>query len=69
MQGLRELRRLHPWTLRKASEKILKYHVDNNRGLQPQGIVGPGGKTMSTQTEATKSAKDDDRNIGGNNGL
>lgn len=67
-QGLRPLKGLNGWSIRKACDKILKRDADSDWGLQSTGIVGPGGDTMYTHIQATKSAKKDTDTHGGTNG-
>jgi len=68
-QGLHPLKRIDAWAIKEANAKVLKQQKDNHTGSQPAMIGGPGGKKMSTQTKATKSAKEETRNNGDNNGL
>ena len=68
-QGLKPLKRLNGWVVRKVCDNVLNGDTVKDRGLQSTVIVGPGGKKMSAQTKATKSAKEDDRSTGGHNGL
>jgi len=56
-QGLPCLKRLNAWSIKRAGGKVLKHHKDNDMGLQSTEIISPGGKTMSTRTEATKPVK------------
>lgn len=57
-QGLRPLKRLNGWSIRKACDKILKQDADSDLGLQSIGIVGLGDKDMAGHTLVTKSAKE-----------
>ena len=67
-QGLKPLKRLNGWAVRRACDNILKPETVNDMGLQSNGIVGPGGNTMYTHIQATKSAKKDTDTYGGTNG-
>jgi|GEM_PF-6962792 len=64
-QGLRPLKRLNGWSIRKACDKILKQDADSDWGLQSTGIVGLGDKNMARHTLVTKSAKVDNSDNGG----
>lgn len=59
-QGLRHLKRIDVWAIKEASGKVLKAQIDNDIGSQSAMIGGQGGKKMSTQTKATKSATEKD---------
>ena len=67
-QGLKPLKRLNGWAVRRACDNILKPDTVNDMGLQSNGIVSPGGNTMYTHIQATKSAKKDTDTYGGTNG-
>ena len=47
-QGLKPLKRLNGWAVRRACDNILKPETVNDMGLQYNGIVSPGGNTMYT---------------------
>ena len=68
-QGLCPLKRLNGQAVQKACNNILKPETVNKMGLQPQGIVSPGGNRMDMNRNATKSAKKDITEHGGTNGL
>jgi len=42
--GLRELKRLNPYAIKKGAEKVLNGVSDVDMGLQPKADVNPGGK-------------------------
>lgn len=68
-QGLRTLKRLNGCTMKKACDNILKANSVNNMGLQSQEIASLGDKNMARNTLVTKSAKKDNDEHGGINGL
>ena len=63
-QGLKPLKRLNGWVLKKVCDNVLNGDAIKVMGLQSTVIVGPGGKKMYAQTKATKSAKKDNDNHG-----
>jgi len=67
--GLPRLKRLNLWSVKKASEKVLKRLEFNDTGLQSNGFVSLGGENMSADKNATKSAKEKCRDSGGENEL
>ena len=58
-QGLKPLKRLNEWAVKKACDNILKPETVNDMGLQSNSIVSLGGNTMYQNINATKSAKKD----------
>jgi hypothetical protein len=52
--GLRRLKRLHPWSIQKASRKVLKGIYDSDMGSQPEKIGSQGGKMLASM-KSTKS--------------
>jgi len=57
-QGLRPLKRLNGYVVRRACGNVLKQDADSDLGLQSAGIVGLGDKDMARHTLVTKSAKE-----------
>jgi len=55
--GLRRLKRLNGWAVKKASEKVLKRMEFNGMGLQSNRVVSPGGEKMSIQIDTAKTRK------------
>lgn len=63
--GIRQLQRLNEWAIVRAVENIFSSDSYYDMGLQSSRIVSPGGTHMSTETYATKSARDEGSDTGG----
>jgi hypothetical protein len=66
--GLKKKRRLPRWIIKEATNNVLKKIANKETGSRFAEIRNPGGKNMSLQTQAAKSAKKETDNAGGDTG-